>query len=61
MLKEQTISEFRQILNEDYGENINTKEATEMAENFVNYFTLLLKMNNKKDQEYDYSRISTKE
>ena len=53
MLSEAIIQEFRQILSEDYGENIDTKEATEMAESFVKYFDLLLKINNDSQQNYE--------
>ena len=60
MLAKETINEFRQILSEDYGENIDAKEATEMAESFVNYFDTLLNIHQKtKCKIYDDRKILT--
>lgn len=43
-LNEATIQELRQILKEDYGQEVNDKEAFEIATNLVGYFDLLAKI-----------------
>jgi len=56
MLSKGTIDEFRQILYEDYSENVDTKEATEMAEDLVSYFDLLLKISCENQEKYELSK-----
>ncbi len=41
MLKEETILKLKNILKEDYGQDLSTKEATEAANILVGFFDLL--------------------
>ncbi len=38
MISEELVREFQIIVKEEYGENLNYEEATEIANGIVNYF-----------------------
>ena len=55
MLSEATIQELKQILKEEYGRDVNIKEASEIAHTLVDYFNLLTKIYHQmKTQNDDY-------
>lgn len=43
-LSKETIEELKKILKKDYGQNLSTQEATEVANNLVGYFDLMAKI-----------------
>lgn len=56
MLSEETIQELKQILKEEYGQDVDLKEASEIAYTLVSYFDLLAKICQKsqlKDENYN--------
>lgn len=52
MISEKRIKEFRKIVKEEYGKEITTAEASEIASGLVNYFDALAKI---------YDRMKNKE
>lgn len=56
MLSETTIQELKQILKEEYGRDLDLKEASETAHTLVDYFDSLAKIYHRekvKDNNYD--------
>lgn len=61
LLNEEMIQELKQILKEEYGRDLDLKEASEIAHNLVGYFNLLTeicqrekeKSENKYDDKYE--------
>ena len=43
MLREETVKELKEILKEDYGQDLSMKEAAEAADILVRFFDLLAK------------------
>jgi hypothetical protein len=58
MLSNATIQELRQIILEDYGQEISMTEASEIANDLVGYFDLLAKIyhRNLTQNKYDDNR-----
>lgn len=50
MLSEATIQELKQILKEEYGRDVNLKEASEIAHTLVGYFNLLAKIRHREEE-----------
>lgn len=44
MLRESTIQELQTILKEDFGQHVSREEATNIAQGLVDYFGLMLKI-----------------
>lgn len=51
MLSEETIKEFRQILEEEYGKELTQAEAAQIAQGFVGYFDLLAKLHHREREK----------
>ena len=49
-LSQTTIQELQQILSEEYGKNLDMKEATEIAYSIIGYFELLTIINNRENE-----------
>jgi hypothetical protein len=49
MLSETTIQELKQILKEEYGRDLDLREASEIAHNLVGYFNLLAKIRHREE------------
>ena len=49
MMSEKIVHELKQILKEEYGQDVNLKEASEIAYNLVNYFNLLAKIRHREE------------
>lgn len=50
-ISENTISEFRQLLLEEYGRDVSLEKAREILSEVVGYFDLLAKINFRINQE----------
>jgi hypothetical protein len=60
MLSDATIQELKQILKEEYGRDVNLKEASEIAHTLVGYFNLLAKIyHREKESENNYDDNKT--
>jgi len=45
MVSQQLIQELKTIISEDYGRDVDTREAAQIAEDLVSYFDLLSRIN----------------
>ena len=59
-LSDQTIQELQQILKEDYGREIPSAEASEIAHSLVGYFDLLAKIYHLEAKNYDDDKSTTR-
>jgi uncharacterized protein YgfB (UPF0149 family) len=57
MVSQELIEELKTIIKEDYGEDLETKEVAQIAENLVNYFDLLAKIYHR--MRYDNKNLTT--
>ena len=63
MLSEAIIQELKQILEEEYGRDVNLKEASEIAHTLVGYFNLLAKIRHREkesENKYDNDEITNR-
>jgi len=63
MLSEAIIQELKQILKEEYGRDVDLKEASEIAYNLVNYFNLLAKIHHREEilkNKYENNEITNR-
>ncbi|MFH1292195.1 MAG: hypothetical protein ABIH87_03285 [bacterium] len=51
MLSEESIKEFQQIVKEEYGEELTFKNASEIANGLVDYFSILKELRIKNMQD----------
>jgi len=47
MISKESIEELQQIIKEDYGKDLNFKDASEIAHGLVGYFGLLSKLHHR--------------
>jgi len=63
MLSEATIQKLRQILKEEYGRDVNLKEASEIAHTLVDYISVLAKIRHREENlknNYDNNETTKK-
>lgn len=60
MLRESTIQELKNILNEDYGHDVSQKEAAKIAQEFVTYFNLMLRIQERTKQVDELNNCKAK-
>lgn len=51
MVSEQTINEFQNVIKKELGVVLSTKDASEILLNWVEYFNLLAKINNRDNDQ----------
>ena len=56
MLSQPTIQSLIKIIREEYGRDLNMKEATEVANNLVGFFNLLANIHHKNEEESKNSK-----
>ena len=49
MLSKNAIDEFKQIMKEDYGQDLTDAEANEQGERLVRFFEILLKIDQREE------------
>lgn len=49
MISQQLITELQTIIREEYGQDLEIKEISKLANDLVGYFNLLAKINHKKN------------
>lgn len=62
-MSEKIVHELKQILEEEYGQDVDLKEASEIAYNLVNYFNLLAKIYHREEilkNKYENNEITNR-
>lgn len=53
MLTKQAIAEFRELYSKKYGETLTDEEATQKANDFLNFYKTILRVPHPKKSDYE--------